>query len=616
MTKAIAHGLAALLACALLAGCGGDGEGNTSLEQDLAEAQAQLAAIEAKAAEEAAAKAAAEKAAADAAALKAAEEAAAKKAAEEAAAKKAREDAIKKAQEEEAAKQAARIAALTKAVEALTKAQEEAEEEEEEVEDDTAATASTATTTATTTTATTTATTPTTTTTTTTQTSTASTGESVRRAHKILAAFDSDPATPALDFPAVTFESLTDTSTEPGISVNTAGTSIKISSGFYKAKSGLASLTGFHGVLLEEDKGASSETWAIYTDIERKRDVLEHYFNNRRVANKPSVFQFEAGDIGGMYTTSANKEVDLFSISGIDVTRTGTDTSTTEYRRVTTTNSIFTTVDAAAETATITRAPNRSFSATIRGRPGTFTCVSATTDCDFTVGTTTLDHDGAASTPVITVLGGTPFTFTATEWEFKPSSQSTIAIPGGDKEFMYFGWWISTPDSAGGEYKFIPRIGGRALLTSHPAFAATYRGSATGRYVRQNRAETITSDGEQLTRASSGVFTATASLTATSAGVVTGSIADFKEGGSSLGNWRVGLDGSDATSLTVGDASGGTGAWAAQYVPSRVGGTAGGAPPGTATEAPVAAVGHFNAHLENVLSLSGAFGATRQLPSN
>ena len=180
---------------------------------------------------------------------------------------------------------------------------------------------------------------------------------------------------------------------------------------------------------------------------------------------------------------------------------------------------------------------------------------------------------------------------------------------------MVFGWWIKTPKSAEGTYTFEPRLGGRGLadtFPSQPGGTARYTGLATGRYVKEDRSETVESDGDFLTAATSGIFTADATLIAVGTSV-SGNVRNFKEGGRSLGDWAVLLNSDNITTLQVGDTpETGAGMWNAWYVPSHVGGAD--AQSFGNVEHPVSAAGYFGAKIEQVLHVSGAFGAKRQGP--
>ncbi len=435
--------------------------------------------------------------------------------------------------------------------------------------------------------------------------------EDVKRAHGLLAALPWDETPDETPPVIVKLDPTSD------LAITVENSRIKIESGFFKSTSGLVSLPGFHGVLLEDTlspSGNFTETWAIYTDIETTRGVLEHHYNEQRVAGKPSEFAFRSSDLTGTYTTTTNKTADLFSMSGIEATKTTTEatktaTGVSSYRKVNPTNSIFNLTGLTGGNVGLRRALGESFSATFRGVSGSYTCMSSS-DCTFTIKTVDLDHDNDPTTAEIKILDGGFFAASGEDgdWTFKAGSQPQIAIPGGDEEFMYFGWWISTPDSAGGTYAFEPRLGGMGFDET-PSFIGTarYTGPATGMYVKQNRADTVESDGELLTVASSGVFTGDATLVASSDGV-SGSVRNFKEGGQSLGDWTVlllaGGGTTKTTTLQVGDSTkASAGDWNVEFVSSRVVG-----------ENPVAAVGYFDAELAEVLHLSGAFGANRQSP--
>ena len=546
MAKIWVCGLGIVVACVLLVGCGGGDDNNARLQQDLDATKAELDDLQMQLEAE-------------------------------------------QAEADEAAALNARIAALQQIVTDLTAEEEEEpadeeevadDEEEEEGEDDEE------------------------------QvvtppppgpTPTATTGEDVRRAHRILAAFDGDNNLGnGIDFGAVTI------AVPPLPTIAVERGTIKVESGAFKPSGSAASLSGFAGFSLKDDTpadaGVDEETWVLYTDIETRRGVLEHHYNGNRVVNEPGEFVFPATLFNTndtkTYTTTGGTERDTFTMSGINAEDTDGE------RRVTLT------ADADnANQVTITRPPGGSFSASVRGNSVSVTCMH-TEDCTFQIGmgdSTVTDKTGKYLTT---------FTFGPGDagtgqggWVFRASSQSQIAIPSGDQEFMYFGWWLQAPDSAGGQYSFEPRVGGMGLTTTLPTGTFRYVGSASGWYVEEERSKTVESDGDFLTQAVSGIFTATASLQAVS-GTVSGVIDNFREGGTSLGDWEVELKDAtvsggeiDAmTDLTVGDdETVDAGEWGVRFVPSRV-----------TDEAPVSAVGYFNATIENSLHLSGAFGAKKQ----
>ena len=141
----------------------------------------------------------------------------------------------------------------------------------------------------------------------------------MRRAHKILAAFDAG----ADGFPDVTANT-----PKPAITVESG--SIKVRSGFFKPSGSVASLSGFTAFSLKDDVptavGVDEEVWALYTDIEKTRGELEHHYNAQRVVDKPGQFAFTEGNLGAApYTTtattiSARRTRDVFTMSGIGAT--------------------------------------------------------------------------------------------------------------------------------------------------------------------------------------------------------------------------------------------------------------------------------------------------------
>ena len=598
-------GVAMALGAVAVIGCSSGGDGGNEvriLEEQLAAEETARLAAEQQAAAEAAAKLAAAELAAEEAARLAAEQ------------KAAAEEAARLAAEKEAADEAARLerekaAAELKAVrEELARVRAEAElaavqeDDDDTVDDDPLLTASASTATQTDDTGTTTTgdthaglpggtanplldgtaatgttTPPAPTTPQPTPQQTTPTGpsaESVKRAAGIMAALgETDPAlqtSAATSLATITVEDR----------------AIKITSGDFKAASGLASLPGFTGKLLES-KGALgdvTERWGVYTDIETTRGVLEQFHADKRVVDKPGQFTVDDALLDADYTPTGRPEQPLVTLPlpGPGSTAVGAE-------------------------RTITKEPGQTITGgRVRGVPGTFEC-TGTANCTMTFtlalksGITTgtshshyeLADDGLGATGA---------------WIFKAGSQPKIAII--DEEYMQFSWWLKEPTSASGDYDFQLRWGVAAATAGDiSGVTATYKGSATGYYVEET-AGTIVSDGDTLAIVKSGVFTADATLRAT-AGAVTGAVTKFKEGGRLLGNWAVLLNDDDKTTLTIsGTGSPVTttvdaanhGPWAAAYVPSRV-----------TTEAPVAAVGYFDAHIPNSLRLSGAFGAKRQV---
>ena len=234
------------------------------------------------------------------------------------------------------------------------------------------------------------------------------------------------------------------------------------------------------------------------------------------------------------------------------------------------------------------------FAGTFGGGSGEYRCSGGT--CSLT-----LDDRG-----VPTAMGGT--------WTFVPAADAMVTIP--DYDHLHFGWWLNeAEDGSYGFQTFAGGVGfrtGAADVTAAMAGSATYRGAAAGVYV------TMDVSGGQVTRATSGEFTAQATLEAhffgaRDAGEVTGTIDSFRSGdGVPMTGWGVELK---AAGLTVGEAS----------FAGETGGTLGSASRGegsweglfhgtdgaTGADArPSHVTGRFDVHFPGA-HLAGAFGASK-----
>ena len=241
------------------------------------------------------------------------------------------------------------------------------------------------------------------------------------------------------------------------------------------------------------------------------------------------------------------------------------------------------------------QAQGRTFTGTFGGGSGEYRCSGG--DCALT-----LDDRG-----VPTALGGA--------WTFVPAPGAMVMIP--DYDHLHFGWWLNQEED--GSYGFQTFAGGAGFrtgaadVTAAMAGSATYRGAAAGVYV------TMDVSGGQVTRATSGEFTARATLEAhffgaRDAGEVTGTIDSFRGGdGVPMTGWGVELK---AAGLTVGDASfagetGGTLGSASRGEGSWEGLFHGTDGAGGADARPSHATGRFDVHFPGA-HLAGAFGAARQ----
>ena len=186
---------------------------------------------------------------------------------------------------------------------------------------------------------------------------------------------------------------------------------------------------------------------------------------------------------------------------------------------------------------------------------GTYDGVSGTFSCT-----------GDENACTVTRTDGTTAIGSGSTWTFEATSLNSGAPVDQDDAFLYFGIWSSIPDNISGDgYNFRHVAGGGAAtgnaLTGFDTLtgSATFRGGAVGKYVTQGQV------GGQ--NAKIGTFTATATLNAdfgadSADGDLSGSITDFREGGSPLSGWRVtlGSTGSvgEASTITSGAATGST----------------------------------------------------------
>ena len=180
-------------------------------------------------------------------------------------------------------------------------------------------------------------------------------------------------------------------------------------------------------------------------------------------------------------------------------------------------------------------------SGTYDGVSGTFTCAIST--CKGTkTGIIPL-------TELVSLTEGVRLFGSGGDWSFKPGRITSPVQADHDDAYLYLGVWASIPDSISGmTYDFRYVAGGGAesgtALDNFNALtgSATFRGGAVGKYVTQGQV------GQQ--NAKIGTFTATATLNANFedalvAGSLSGSITDFRDGGSPLAGWRVTLGSTD-----------------------------------------------------------------------
>ena len=196
------------------------------------------------------------------------------------------------------------------------------------------------------------------------------------------------------------------------------------------------------------------------------------------------------------------------------------------------------------------------------GVSGTFTCTVS--------GTCTGTKTGITLTGLVGEPANGVRSFASGSWSFKPGSITALVKAEDqadqDDAYLYFGVWSSIPDSitaSGYNFRYVAGGGAQtgAALANFDALtgSATFRGGAVGKYTTQGQV------GGQ--NAKIGTFTATATLNAnfgdgTAPGTLSGSITDFREGGSSLAGWRVTLGSTDnvgvASTIAAAAAAGST----------------------------------------------------------
>ncbi len=273
-----------------------------------------------------------------------------------------------------------------------------------------------------------------------------------------------------------------------------------------------------------------------------------------------------------------------------------------------------------------------SFTGSVRGVSGTFTCTGPAGDCDLPA----RNSDGSVTAP-----SDTP------QWRFAPTDANAM-IDVQDAAYLSLGWWLD----ADGTYSFDTFAMGHGDLEqdiaggdSDPTVGnvdgkATYKGAAAGKY---SMADTLEDTAEAAHWTATATLTADFDIDNTPAddteddnGVkLTGEITDFMSGGESLSKWKVTLAAVDANGATAGTPSptdfvaqtGATGQTPAVATWS-LGGAAKGAgtwnytwrgpqpTDGSSTAQPGAVTGTFDASIGSRAHIVGAFGATLVPASN
>ena len=281
----------------------------------------------------------------------------------------------------------------------------------------------------------------------------------------------------------------------------------------------------------------------------------------------------------------------------------------------------------------------KSISARVLGVSGTFVCDNGGTACDITATATYHNNDATMRTTTENRLatlilappdgGGNIY--------FQPSSaNSTISLRGNlkvgdtthttlvDNQYMIFGWWQEIPRDADGTYQVAVFADPYPTATATTALggfsgSAEYEGPAAGVYVEERFVTEEEFGGVRQAIVESGEFTATVNLSATFgggvAGGIKGNVSSFNTDRGAKA-WSVilnlannGTGNAEIEQANIpSDASTRSGTWAYQFL-ARHGESL--AENARADDQPIAAVGRFNARIENVRHIVGAFGAHR-----
>lgn len=500
----------------------------------------------------------------------------------------------------------AKVAALTGQLSDAEDERDEALEELEELEEEAEAEP--------------TPTTPTTTTPTTTTPTTAS-AEATQRAKNMLTAFGG----PAMDGSAPpTTLALTDSPVT--ITAMTRG-SLRLMHGGYSPAtlSGTGTRSAIMALIGTGDTGKT----VVYTDRELTRRLLDHYGSFKPSA---TAVQFEVDNGAALITTgvtpAANTNPGAADNANNVAANVVADKTTAAY--VSVTHGLQSALSATAETLngaistdaaalptdrTLTRQA-AFFGGSIHGVGGQFRCGgTGITNCMVTMRGTYVDNDPVNTTTdenrleavdVLIPTGATLF--------FRPSSAAAtvslcddpvLCTAGTDMEYMVFGYWRENPASPAGPYQFTPFADVIGTPTTTVAAGATYDGTAVGAYVEKDPSTAVDTYRQ-------GEFTADLILESDGTNL-SGTIDDFvttpTEGSTAprtADRWVITLD--DAAHGAEGNVMvnlPGGGTDDGQWIHAFV-------PRRTNAGAgdPPAVVGQFDARIPNSVAIVGSFGGT------
>ena len=367
----------------------------------------------------------------------------------------------------------------------------------------------------------------------------------------------------------------------------------------------LSAPAGMRAAKLTRTRGGM-DTIVVYTDRELSRPLLEHYAQFKQ---ETEAVQFQIDDTNVPIEIQVDTDENFLENAELSVDHGFDD-------------------EIAADAMDNDRTPTEEaafFSGSVHGVRGEFRCGDAS-DCMITLQSAyAADGDDPSENELTSVkmVAGAANIF------FRPSSPSAPiylgasgvqGVTANDEEYMTFGWWRTEPPTALGSYQFGVFVTGADLLTENnipadPPGSAEYDGTAVGMYVEQGGL------GGTGVTTRQGEFVADARLDVDfDENEIEGTIDGFTTtptGGSAApttsGSWAVKLMRDTTTSSVKVDIRGttSTGSWSHQFVDNhenvlQVG------PDDNVQPAPPAVVGSFNARIENLLHLVGAFGAHKR----
>ena len=354
--------------------------------------------------------------------------------------------------------------------------------------------------------------------------------------------------------------------------------------------------------------GGSPLKRLVYTDRELTRQLLAHYGNSR-----------DSGDMTRLDIANTNLGTAVTITNGVI-----SETSKTwDIAHGVKTSLAGVSVDHDSDPATPMQRqrpanpenpkPKPKYSGKLHGVPGTFVCGGDTCQIQLTPTYEGSENEVGDSFDLTSValsnVGGTGLFFKPT------NSAATISLyeggpVGTDQEYMVFGYWLESPKSPAEEPEFGVFFEAKDVTSSKDLPAsinARYDGTAVGVYAEKDPNEAVDTWRQ-------GEFTAAASLQVNGApGTITGTIRNFTTmptGGSgqpvTSSRWVVKLNPSNVVNFEglAGATSEGDGSWTHRYTKAHATAASDVVPPGV--------VGAFEAEINNLLHMAGAFGAHKQ----